>query len=69
MSGNAGRGRSRRTYIDHIGEVLQKSEVRSTRNRRACMVSVLSESLFYANAIETCMTFGAPIGPFGILNQ
>ena len=37
--------------------------------RRACMISVLSASLFYANAIETFMTFGAPIGPFGILNQ
>ena len=36
-----------------------------------CLIlpSVFSASLLYANAIETFMTFGAPIGPFGILNQ
>ena len=27
----------RRAYIDLMGEVLQKRQVRSTRNRRACM--------------------------------
>ena len=37
VSGNAGRGRPRKTYPDLIGEVLQKGRVRSTRNRRACM--------------------------------
>ena len=38
VSGNAGRGRPRKTYPTYlIGEVLQKGRVRSTRNRRACM--------------------------------
>ena len=31
--------------------------------------SGLIASLFYANAIEMFMKFGAPIGPFVILNQ
>ena len=37
VTGNAERGRPRRTYVDIIGEDLQKGQVRSTRNRRACM--------------------------------
>ena len=38
VCGNPGRGRPRRTNIDFIGEVLQEGQVRSTRNRRACMI-------------------------------
>ena len=39
VSGNAGSRRLRRTnYIDLIGEVLQKCQVRNTRNRRAYMI-------------------------------
>ena len=42
VSGNAGRGRPRKTYPDLIGEVLQKGRVRSTRNRRACMTRCMN---------------------------
>ena len=35
VSGNAGRGRPTKTYLDLIGKILQKGRVRSTRNWRA----------------------------------
>jgi hypothetical protein len=37
VGGNVGRGRPKRTFLDQVGEVLEKGQVRSTRNRRACM--------------------------------
>ena len=38
VSGNTGRGRPKRTYVDLLGELLQKGQVHSTRNRRAYMI-------------------------------
>jgi hypothetical protein len=32
VGGTAGRGRPKRTFLDQIGEVLEKGKVRSTRN-------------------------------------
>ena len=40
--GNAERQRPRRTYIDLFGDVFQKSQVRSTHNRRACMIKCMN---------------------------
>jgi hypothetical protein len=42
VGGNAGRGRYRRLFRDQIGEVLDKGQVKSTRNRRACMRNLLT---------------------------
>jgi hypothetical protein len=41
VGSNAGRGRPRRTFLDQIGEVLEKGQVKSTRNRRACMRNLI----------------------------
>jgi hypothetical protein len=42
LDGNAGRGRRRRTFLSQIGEVLEKGQARSTRNRRACMRNLMT---------------------------
>jgi hypothetical protein len=42
VGGNAGSGRPRRTFLDQIREVLEKGQVKSTRNRRACMRNLMT---------------------------
>jgi hypothetical protein len=42
VGGNAGRRRPRRTFLDQIGEVLEKGQVKSIRNRRACMRNLMT---------------------------
>jgi hypothetical protein len=41
LGGIAGRGRPCRSFLDKIGEVLEKGQVKSTRNRRACMKNLM----------------------------
>jgi hypothetical protein len=41
VGGNAGRGRSKRPFRD-IREVLEKGQVKCTRNRRACMRNLMT---------------------------
>jgi hypothetical protein len=42
LGGNAGRERPRRTFLDQIREVLEKGQVKSTRNQRACMRNLMT---------------------------
>jgi hypothetical protein len=42
VGSNAGRERPKRTFLDQIGEVLEKGQVKSTRNQRACMRSLMT---------------------------
>jgi hypothetical protein len=41
LGGNAGRERPQQTFLDQIGEVLEKGQVKSARNRRACMINLM----------------------------
>jgi hypothetical protein len=42
LGGNAERERPRRTFLDQIGEVLEKGQVKSTQNRRSCMRNLMT---------------------------
>jgi predicted secreted protein len=42
VGGNAERGRPRQTFLDQIGKVLEKCQVKSTRNWRACMRNLMT---------------------------
>jgi hypothetical protein len=39
LNGSAVRRRPRRMFLDQIGQVLEKGQAKSTRNRRACVRS------------------------------
>jgi hypothetical protein len=42
MGGNAIRGTPRRTFFNQIGEVLEKGQFKSIRNRQACMRNLMT---------------------------
>jgi hypothetical protein len=42
VGSNAVRGRPRRIFLDQIGEVLEKGQVKSTQNRLACMRNLMT---------------------------
>ncbi|GBP57486.1 hypothetical protein EVAR_36138_1 [Eumeta japonica] len=48
--GKVGKGRPRISYADHIGCILKKGHIFSTRNRRACM----KRSMDVSDAREIC---------------
>jgi hypothetical protein len=41
LSGNALKGRPRRTFLDQIRQVLEKGQVKSIRIRRTCLRSLM----------------------------
>ena len=41
VNGQPGKGRPRRTYSNQIQDVLEKDQVKSTSNRRACMKTIM----------------------------
>jgi hypothetical protein len=42
VGGNAERRRPRQTFLDQIGEGIEKGQVKCTRNRRACMWNLMT---------------------------
>jgi hypothetical protein len=41
LDDNCIRERSRQTFLDKIEQVLEKDQIKSTRNRRACMRNLM----------------------------